>query len=355
MFGIFKDNAPAIPLLDGPLSPNDLLENASAIAVAEPDDMCVDADGSLLVSSGRSLLRLTDWDQGRFAQIAEFDTNISSLACREDGLIGVGLEHNGAALVDQKGKLHKPWQQSDVDLHAIRACRFSRDGALIVADACISSSPPPYLDDLFLNTRSGRLLKLAEDGRCDLIADGLMFPHGIIESTKESLLVSESWSKNLCLLTHGTSAKKVVVKDLAGYGARIHRLQFGGYALACFARRDPLIDFILSETEYLSRMKTKLSAKYWISPRLSATIDYRFPIQSGATRLFGEIKPWAPSFSYGLVIILNEKFMPLTSAQSRANGKRHGITTALEWRGDLIALSKGNNELLKVKSMEQLL
>lgn len=355
MFGIFKDKAPAIPLLDGPLCPNDLLENASTLPVAEPDDMCVAADGSLLVSSGKSILRLTSWSSGQFEQIAEFDAKISSLACREDGIIGVGLEKNGVALIDQKGKRLAPWEKTRTKFHAIRACCFLSDGSLIIADACISNSPPPYLDDLFLNSRSGRLIKLTDEGQSDLIADGLMFPHGIAEITPGTFIVSESWSKNLCTFSQKASLKKTIMADLAGYSARIHPLEFGGYALACFARRDPLIDFILSEKEFLAQMKTKLSAEYWIAPRLSADIDYRFPIQSGATRLFGEIKPWAPSFSYGLIIILDNQFKPLTSAQSRANGKRHGITTALEWRGDLIALSKGNSELLNVKPMEQLI
>jgi hypothetical protein len=75
----------------------------------------------------------------------------------------------------------------------------------------------------------------------------------------------------------------------------------------------------------------------------------------GAARLFGDIKPWAPSFSYGLVVILDKNFLPLASAQSRANGTRHGITAALEWRGELIAISKGSNELLKVTAMDQLI
>ena len=99
-------------------------------------------------------------------------------------------------------------------------------------------------------------------------------------------------------------------------------------------------------------MTKELPPELWIAPRLSAQLDYRLPIQSGATRLFGALKPWAPSFSYGLVMILDADFTPRASAQSRANGTRHGITAALEWRGDLIAVSKGSNELLKISMKE---
>ncbi len=355
MFGIFKDKAPKVPLLDGPLIPNNMIDRAASISVAEPDDICVAPDDSLLVTSGKSILRLTDWDKKQFVSVAEFKTNVCALACREDGVIGVGLEESDVMLISGKGIHQAPWKDSGIGFNAVRGCHFSSDGSLMIADACDGEGAPPYLHDLFQESDSGRILRLNDNGGAELVAEGLQFPHGLVEIEPDVFIISESWSSDLCKLSCKTSSKTSVLSGLPGYTARIHPLDFGGYALSCFARRDPLIDFVLSEKKFVQRMKKELAPECWITPRLSSDIDYRFPIQSGATRLFGEIKPWAPSLSYGLVIILDRNFVPMASAHSRANGRRHGITTALEWRGDLIAVSKGNNELLKIEAMEQMI
>ena len=40
--------------------------------------------------------------------------------------------------------------------------------------------------------------------------------------------------------------------------------------------------------------------------------------------------------------------MPVGSAQSRANGRRHAISDVAIWNGDLIAVSKASGELLNL-------
>ena len=122
----------------------------------------------------------------------------------------------------------------------------------------------------------------------------------------------------------------------------------GGYLLACLSRRDPLIEFIKTETEFVAEMKATIEPRHWISPRATPEFSHDFPIELGATRLFGEVKPWAPSFSYGLLIMLDENLMPTGSAQSRANGRRHAVSDATMWNGDVIAVSKASGELLNL-------
>ena len=57
---------------------------------------------------------------------------------------------------------------------------------------------------------------------------------------------------------------------------------------------------------------------------------------------------WAPSFSYGLLIMLDDDLMPVGSAQSRANGRRHAISDATIWQGETIAVSKASGEILNL-------
>ena len=56
------------------------------------------------------------------------------------------------------------------------------------------------------------------------------------------------------------------------------------------------------------------------------------------------------AFSYGLLIELNDALMPVGSAHSRADGRRHAISDALVWNGDLVAVSKASGELLNLGS-----
>ena len=118
--------------------------------------------------------------------------------------------------------------------------------------------------------------------------------------------------------------------------------------MACLARRDPLIEFLKTEPDFVAEMKAKIPSDLWIAPRPDPQFSHDLPIELGATRLFGQIKPWAPSFSYGLVIALDGGLMPVGSAHSRANGRRHAISDALVWNGELIAASKASGEILNL-------
>ena len=62
----------------------------------------------------------------------------------------------------------------------------------------------------------------------------------------------------------------------------------------------------------------------------------------------GMHKPWSPSRSYGLVVRLDAKLRPLSSLHSRADGTRHGITSAVEHDGRLVVASKGGDCLVDV-------
>ena len=102
---------------------------------------------------------------------------------------------------------------------------------------------------------------------------------------------------------------RVLQSGYPAYLGRIRKID-DGYALACLSRRDPLIEFLKTEREFVARMKANIDPRHWISPRATPEFSHDFPIELGATRLFGEIKPWAPSFSYGLVIETDRAMMP---------------------------------------------
>jgi hypothetical protein len=54
------------------------------------------------------------------------------------------------------------------------------------------------------------------------------------------------------------------------------------------------------------------------------------------------LKPWSPSWSYGLVARLDASYRPNASLHSRANGRRHGVTSCLSFDGWLFFCAKGD-------------
>jgi hypothetical protein len=97
-------------------------------------------------------------------------------------------------------------------------------------------------------------------------------------------------------------------------------------------------------------MMKEIDPEFWVAPSLHHIIDYREPLQAGAMRELGQLKPWAPSRSYGLVVRLDQAFRPIKSMHSRADGKRHGITSCVDIDGQLLLTSFGGDVLLSVDS-----
>ena len=77
-----------MPPMDGAFRPNDLLDAASVVLqTSAPDDLAMTSMG-MVVSSGRSLLRV---DKPGDAPVASLDSEISALAALPDGGVAVGL------------------------------------------------------------------------------------------------------------------------------------------------------------------------------------------------------------------------------------------------------------------------
>src|SRR5690348_18476193 len=86
----------AIPTLDGAYLPNDRLDGLPVVGpdLVRPDDIAAAPDGTLLVSTGHRVLRLSGPEWREQAVVATLDRSITVLARLADGLLAVGL--NGA-------------------------------------------------------------------------------------------------------------------------------------------------------------------------------------------------------------------------------------------------------------------
>jgi hypothetical protein len=332
-------------LLDGPLRPNDAIESAPALAFDAPDDLALCADGSLLVSDGNAVFRIESIDSRPSEPLARFDGTVTALCRHTDETAVAAVEGEGLYVISVDKGEAKRLSADPRLLAAVTACVVAEDGTVLATRATTTSGRYPFAHELFSPRGSGQLLRVSKDGTCAVLADSLRGPHGVALAPSGGILIAETWGAAVKVL-EPSGRLVTLISSFAGYPGRLSPLESGGYLLACLSRRDPLVDFVQSEKAFAARMVAELDPDHWVAPRLDSRLDFKVPAQSGATRLFGEIKPWAPSLSYGLICELNPDMVPRTSYHSRANGVRHGIVSTVDWKGRVAAVSKATGEVL---------
>lgn len=320
--------AVTVPSMDGALRPNNLLEEARLVVTADlPDNLAVH-DGQIYFTSRNRLIRI-DRENGAAAAVCEFDTPVSALAISPAGAFAVGLD-NGAVLI--RGGGHDDWSLSALGSGRSvcpTSLMFVSENELVVAQGSTHYAPSEWKSDLMLRGATGSLWRIGlADGKQDMIAENLGWPYGITLAADGAFVVTESW-KHRVLIVDGNEIR-IVLQDLPGYPARIAAARDGGYWLSIFAPRNQLIEFIQREPRFLKRMMSEIEPDYWAAPSLHPSSTFLEPLQGGAQKHLGMLKPWAPTRSYGLVARLDANFDPVASYHSRADGARHGVTSIAE-------------------------
>lgn len=329
--------------LEGALGPNRRLDEAAAMAVEAPDALCVTAEGALLLSSGAGVLSLDAWGDAP-RPWARFDAPVTALCAGPGGLVAVGLAGGRLAVLDAAGAQVAGWSLPQGSLRSVVDCAFRSADELLLVDCGYGPHENFLAQAAWDYEARGRLASLRASGEMRILASPLHCPMGVVPDAAGGALLS--------LLERAAivdASGKVRQAGYPGYPGRL-RPTPTGYALACLSRRDPLIEFLKTERAFVARMKAEIEPRHWIAPRLDPEFSHDFPIELGATRLFGEVKPWAPSFSYGLLVELDDKLMPVGSAQSRADGRRHAISDVAVWNGETLAVSRASGEILNLGS-----
>jgi len=319
------------------------LDQAEAFALSQAEAICVTRDGWLLASSGSNVFQIERW--GDKPELwAKFEAPVSALAVSPGGRVAVGLSDGRIFVRDaSRGEALPGWTPSS-NLRVITDCVFLSEDELAVLDHGYAPNDPILSLAPWDETARGRALGVSRSGETRAIAAELHCPMGIALGPDGGLAITE-----LARARVVDASGRVLQAGYPAYLGRIRKTG-SGYAIACLSRRDPLIEFLKTEHEFVARMKAKIAPALWISPRASPEFSHDLPIELGATRLFGEIKPWAPSFSYGLVIETDRSMMPVGSAHSRANGARHAISDVAIWNGSILAVSRASSEVLKFDS-----
>ena len=345
------DAAVTIPSMDGAFRPNVGLETATSILeLSAPDNLTYDGR-RVLLSSGCKLLELKGRPPTTAEAIAEYAHPITALDAHVNGMIAVGLASGEIVLVG--GNTLNPRLNSvgDRPSRCPTALRFLDADTLIVCLGSQHNDPTGWARDLLENNSSGSIWSVdLRNGNARCLADRLAWPSGVVTSKRSHTVVVEAWRHQLVQVAD--DRRQSLLTEIPGYPGRISPAGNGGYWLSVFAPRSQLLEFVLREPGFRGRMMREVESKFWVAPSLHAARDYREPLQAGAIKQLGELKPWAPSRSYGLVVHLDEDFQAVRSFHSRADGKRHGITSCVEAEGRVLVTSKGGDVVLALRLEE---
>ncbi|POF29118.1 SMP-30/gluconolactonase/LRE family protein [Roseibium marinum] len=343
-----RRQAATVPPMDGVLRPNEALDELSAIgSIAAPDNL-VAAKGKVFFSSGSDLYFLDRPGNKISAEpFDRFSAEITALDASPEGALAVGVDGTGIRIV---GGAHDGVVLDVFDtqpVNCVTALAFSGEDELFVCLGSGHNSAPDWQRDLMEKRSSGSLWQVGlKDKKARKLAGNLAFPNGILVRG-DKLVVAESWNHRLLSLRIDGEkhAQAFTLADLPGYPGRLAPAANGGAWLSVFAPRGQLTEFVLREDTYRNRMLRELSSEHWIAPTLRAGKAFTEPMQGGAVKVHGVHKAWAPTRSYGLLILLDSNLTPTHSFHSRADGKRHGIVSACELDGDVFIASRGNDVL----------
>jgi len=340
------DAAISVPVLDGALKSNRLIEDAEVVADLDaPEDLASDG-ASLFVADGTRVLRIDGAGAPTVAHT--FDRTVSALACLRDGGIAVALGGREVRVVGGAHDGHRFEAADGKRLNAVNALAGTANGRLLASDGSQTNPPERWKHDVMELGRSGRLLEFnLADGSARERAAGLAYSFGVGAVGDDAAWVCESWRHRVVQIG-GAQSGRAVVDGLPGYPSRLAPAAGGGWWLTCFTLRTQLVEFVLREPAFRKRMLKEIDPRYWIAPALTSGNTYLEPMQGAHLKTMGVVKPWAPPRSYGLVIRLDDRGLIRYSLHSRFDGKHHGIVAAVERDGWLYLLCKGRGRLLRL-------
>jgi len=324
-----------IPTMDAGLTPNDLLDDFDVLIhddALAPEDVVVGRDGVAYVASGAQVLRI---EGGSTTVHADLGSTTLGLALEASGELLACVDGWGLVRVHADGTSDVVIDSAREGIGTLSAVTVV-DGAVYVTEVAARSAVASWHEwprDLLTKGSSGRLLRWRDGEGLTTIASGLAWPYGLATQSGR-LVVSESWRHRILSLAPDGSDRRVVVDKLPAYPARLHEAEDGTVSVAFFAARNSLVELVLREDEYRREMIETIPMEDWIRPALSSSRSVREPLQIGRIMSLGEIKPWAPPRSYGLVATLNAAGDLVASRHSRPGAAHHG-TTAYHRHGDV--------------------
>lgn len=337
-----------VPVMDGPLKANRVLDEAAVMApLAGIDDLATDGR-VLYASAGNGVYRLGD---GAWTEVLRAEGEVTAIAASPQGLFALAVAGRDVSVrrgVDGR-EVARLDSVAGRAATCVNALAFDGEGVLLASDGSARHAPGEWCRDLMSHGRSGRVLRWrfadGAAGTAETLAADQHHAFGVLP-LGGAVLHSESWRHRV--VATDARGRRLLLAELPGYPSRMAAAGDGGFWLSCFVCRTQLVEFVLREDAYRRRMLAEIDPRYWIAPALSSGRSFLEPLQGAGVKTMGVLKPWAPPRSYGLVLKVAADGRIVSSLHSQVDGRHHGITAMAELGGALHVASKGSGRLLCV-------
>ena len=328
------------PPMDGAFRPNDLLDSASTILeTPEPDCLAVTSRG-LVVSSERSLLQRRQAGRRAARFLRRRDQRPGRIAGRRRGgrpdRRPDRLRRRPARRKDDRG-------QPGGDVHHRARARARRRAArrqwLGDERAGRLEARPDGEKRLGVGVAARtRQRRVASNWRANLA-----YPYGLLEEAEFDRRFGKLAQRADANLARRDGRNEPVLENLPAYPSRLSRGADNAIWLALFAPRSQLVEFVLSEDRYRRRMIERDRRR-----SLGRAMPSLGPLAAGAdaagrrqaARRAEALVAQPILWSGRRVSIM--RYRPIASLHSRANGRRHGVTSCLAIDGRLFFSAKGD-------------
>lgn len=342
------DYSVSVPPMDGALRPNERIEQGTGLYQGVKPDNLVTLSDRLVFSDGPQLM---DLDDDRATPIGtKMKSDIVAMAAFAEDVVFVTVD--GSLW---RGKPESPSQidvSGGLSLSHVTAIAGADNGDVYVAVGSSKNSPENWTRDLMERRSAGSLWRIPSGGgSAEKLASDLAWPAGVLLRS-DGIYVSEAWRHRIIKISSGGQTE-VTLAHLPGYPGHLCEDGEGGVLMSVFAPRSQLVELVLRQSTYRRRMMEEVPQHLWVAPAYGSGKSFLEPLQGGGVKQMGILKPWAPSRSCGLVVRLNDKFHPYESIHSRANGKRHGVTSAVLRGGDILATTRGSGEIVAAAGQEE--
>jgi sugar lactone lactonase YvrE len=149
----------------------------------------------------------------------------------------------------------------------------ARDGTVWFSDSSQHYGIERWKTEFLQNTRTGRLLRLGEDGEVEVVLDGLAFANGVALAADESFVaVAETGSRTVVrrwLTGPRAGERDFLVSDLPGYPDNISRGSDGLIWVSLASPRDPLGERVMAGPTFLRRAATRIPEALQPKPKRS--------------------------------------------------------------------------------------
>ena len=336
-----------VPVMDGALKPNEFLDEIKIIFEKKDVDNLLIAGRHTLFTSGGQLFLLQTSKKAKVLQA--FDSEITSLAYnQESGDIAIALLEGRVIICSLKNfKIKNEFNEDSV------TSLMYFNNQLIYTKGSEEHLADNWKADLMSLGKTGSVLLNTLDGSSSrTLLDNLSWPTGIAMIDKATFCISEAWSHRISFYKFDYGSASIspdsrVIDKLPAYPGRLfYDSVSDSLWVAFFAPRNQLVEFILTEDEYRNRMVKEVDPDLWAAPCLRSGKHISEPLQQSGIKTMGYLKPWAPAFSYGLIVKFDSDLNAKASFHSRTNGGFHGTSSVVIHPDDnVLVTSKGDGKI----------